>query len=91
MKITKKSNNTYCIFCKRVLDGGELFCEIDVPLVDCLKSGSKLEGKRFIHQIHLSCGYRYLKKLKNPSQGDKKLIREIENKYLKELIIDNLN
>lgn len=88
MKIVKKSKDRYCMFCKRELKG-EPFCEINtVLMMGC--SDDEPKGDRFIHQIHLSCGYKFLKKLKNPDSDSKKLIEEIESKYLKELIIDNL-
>ena len=83
LKIIKtKAKRPFCIFCKKKLIGNR-FLEINTNLM----KGNK---KRWIYQIHLSCGYNFIKQLHKPTAEDKKMFNLLEKRYKKEMIVESL-
>jgi hypothetical protein len=78
-----KSKNTNCIFCKKKLNGNHFF-------EFTLKESAGIEGGQSIFSVHLSCAYNQLKKYKNPTEEVKKIISELEDRYSKEMVMENL-
>ena len=83
LRITNnKAMHPFCIFCKNPLTGKKCM-EINTEMI---KGGKK----RWIYQIHLSCGYKFIKQLYKPTAEDKKIFNLLEKKYKNEMICESL-
>jgi hypothetical protein len=83
LKIIKNENKTICVFCKKKIEGN--YC-IGFSLNDVLDSNYQYTQM----DVHLGCAYAILKNYKNPSEEEIKLIKDLENKYKKEMILEEL-
>lgn len=78
-KIIKINNNLLCSFCHKN-SKESLVAEI---------WWEDSESETFHHILHLNCFYNFLKEL-TPNKENKKMIKELEYRYLKELVISFL-
>ena len=86
LRIINKAKYPYCLFCKNKLIGDN-FVEIDSQLI----SGSKTNRQRFKYPIHLTCGYKFLKKIRKPDKETGKMITLLECNYMKEILCESLS
>jgi hypothetical protein len=86
MRIVKNKKDKNCLFCAHKLLGNN-FLEVNTPF---LKNNSGNNRRRFSHQCHLSCGYEFLKQLTNKNKKDEEIIKILEEKYPKQIILEKL-
>jgi len=86
LKIIKtNTKKPFCIFYKNPLIGNRCI-EINVSSF----GGGKHRFHNFVYQIHLSCGYNFIKKLNKPSIEEEKMLNLLEKKYTKQMICECL-
>jgi hypothetical protein len=78
-KIGKLDKLRKCSFCHRKLSKEKIICQ--VWWVDTRLS------ETFRHKLHLSCFYKFLKELEKPEKEHREIIKILETKYPKEIIV----